>query len=100
MTHTNTTRINGHELTRVRTWNFWSVRDACIKNNLYTCGTSQEYDNMLDHVSNLEPTTAALFHIAMDIVGHSEDQTVTNIMYILERDAVITTFEIDGSDNI
>ena len=41
-----------------------------------------------------------LYTVACDIKEHSDDQTITNVMFILEREAVTTTFEIDGSDEI
>ena len=48
----------------------------------------------------LQPTVENLYRLAKDIKEHSEGQTITNVMFILERDAVTTIFEIDGSDEI
>ena len=87
-------------LTRNRMWNRDTVRQACINNDLYTRGDNGDYSKMLDMVDSREPTTKAMYLVAKDIQEHSDMQTITNVMFILERDAVITTFEIDGSDMI
>ena len=55
---------------------------------------------MLKSADELQPTYENLYRLAKDICEHSEDQTITNVMFILEREAVTTTFEIDGSDEI
>ena len=83
-----------------RQWTRYTVRQTCIKHDLYTCGDNEEYDHMLSWVERLCPNTENLYFIAENIQKHSKDQTVTNVMFLLERDAVITTFEIDGRDDI
>ena len=88
------------EITRKRTWLPAMVREACIRNNLYTRGDNEAYSKMLDMVDRTGPTTKAMYLVAKDINEHSKDQTITNILYILESEAVITTFLIDGSDEI
>ena len=72
MKNTTTTTTNGHEITVSRIWSFHSVRDACIRNDLYTRGTCSEYDKMLDMVENTEPTVAALYEVAKDINDHNK----------------------------
>lgn len=84
-------------ITRNRRWDFNSVREACIKNDLYTRGDNEAYSKMLDMADRTAPTTKAMYLVAKDIQEHSFEQTITNVMFILEQDAVITTFEIDGS---
>ena len=86
------------EIKITRKWSLGSVRDACIKNNLYTCGDCEEYDHMLNWVERLYPSTENMYFIANDIVEHSEDQTISNVMFILEKDAIDTFFEIDGEE--
>lgn len=81
-----------------RRWSRRSVQQACIDNDLYTCGTNDEYMNMLSMVDRLSPDTMNIYFVAKDISNFSKDQTVTNVMYILESEAVITTFEINGSE--
>ena len=83
-----------------RRWSGMSVRQTCIKHDLYTCGDNEDYEHMLNWVERLYPNTENLYFIAEDIQKHSKDQTVTNVMFLLERDAVMTTFEIDGRDDI
>lgn len=77
-----------------RKWSVESVMEACQKNHLYTCGTNRQYRCMLDSVFFSDPTYENLYKIATDIVKHSEDQTVTNVMTILEKEAVTITFDI------
>ena len=83
-----------------RRWSGMSVRQTCIKHDLYTCGDNENYEHMLNWVERLYTNTENLYFIAEDIQKHSKDQTVTNVMFLLERDAVMTTFEIDGRDDI
>ena len=83
-----------------RRWSGMSVRQTCIKHDLYTCGDNEDYEHMLNWVERLYPNTENLYFIAEDIQKHSKDQTITNVMYLLEKDAVTTTFEIDGRDDI
>ena len=88
------------KITTTRRWSAMSVRETCIKHDLYTCGDNEDYEHMLSWVERLYPNTENLYFIAEDIQKHSKDQTVTNVMFLLERDAVMTTFEIDGRDDI
>lgn len=88
------------EIKAARRWSDYSVQTACINNNLYTRGFYDQYDRMLESADELQPTYENLYRLAKDICEHSEDQTITNVMFILEREAVTTTFEIDGSDEI
>ncbi len=88
------------EITRNRVWGYDTVRRACIRNDLYTRGDCEAYDKMLAFVEKTEPTTKAVYTVAKDIAAHSKDQPVTNVMYILESEAIITTFLIDGKDDI
>lgn len=92
--------MNTPDIKATRRWSDHSVQSACIKNNLYTRGTYEQYDAMLKSADVLQPTVENLYRLAKDIKEHSENQTITNVMFILEREAVTTTFEIDGSDEI
>lgn len=87
-------------ITTNRRWSSMSVRRTCIKHDLYTCGDNEDYNHMLSWVERLYPNAENLYRIAEDIQKHSKYQTVTNIMHLLEKDAVTTTFEIDGRDDI
>lgn len=86
------------KITSSRRWSADSVRLACIKNGLYTRGSREDYDHMTNWVDRLYPNSENLYFIACDIQKHSEDQTITNVMFLLERDAVTTTFEIEEND--
>lgn len=88
------------DITRIRRWYGFKVRAACIRNDLYTRGDNEAYSAMLDMVDRTPPTTKAMYLVAKDIAEHSKDQPITNVMFILERECVITTFEINGSDEI
>lgn len=92
--------MNTHEIKVKRRWSIDTVRSACTRNSLYTAGTSGEYERMMELVKSTNPTCENLYTVACDIKEHSDDQTITNVMFILERETVITTFEIDGSDEI
>ena len=96
-THTSHDEV---DITRNRTWYPALVREACIRNNLYTRGDNEEYITMLGLVERTAPTTKAMYLVAKDIQAHSKDQTISNVMFILESEAVLTTFEINGSDEI
>ena len=94
------TMFEEHIIDRIRRWSGNSVREACIRNNLYTRGDNEAYSAMLDRVDRNPPTTKAMYITAKDIAEHSRDQSITNVMFILERECVITTFEINGSCEI
>ena len=100
MTHTFTNYAEEPTITRKRYWSFETVRQACIRNELYTRGDCEAYDKMLQFVERNEPTTKAMYLAAKDIAEHSKNQPITNVLYILEDEAVITTFLIDGRDDI
>jgi len=88
------------KITANRFWNTQQVRQACINNDLYTRGSNEDYIEMFDMVRELEPTTENLYLVAKNIADHSANQPITNVMFILENEAVFTTFEIDGRDDI
>lgn len=94
--------MNTPKITAKRFWTPHSVRQTCIENDLYTGGDCEEYERMLDSVNQLRdnPSPENLYVIAKDIQEHSKEQTITNVMFLLEKDAVMTTFEIDGQDDI
>lgn len=87
------------KIEEIKRWSADSVRKVCIENNLYTAGDNEEYGHMLDWVGRLYPNTENIYFIADDIYRHSENQTISNIMFVLANYAVITCYEIDGDDN-
>lgn len=88
------------KITTKRIWSHSSVYTTCVCHNLYTRGDNEEYDAMLNSIDKLEPTPENIYQVAKDIYDHSKDQTITNIMFILEHDAVYTFYYVDGSDEI
>ena len=79
-----------------RDWSAAEVRGVCVRNNLYTCGTNEEYSRMLEQVDELSPSTENIYIIAKDIAEHSEYETISNVMCILANSAVLTTYKIEG----
>lgn len=81
-----------------RDWNMLSVREMCIKHRLFTAGTTDEYSSVLNFVNKNEPTAENIFLVARRINKCSEQQTVSNIMYLLAKEACYPTFELDGEE--
>lgn len=88
-----TVKVSGRDLQVHRFWSSRSVREACINNELYTHGDNHDYMLMLRNVEVLIPVLENLYSIARDISRHSgEWSTVEDVMTILEREAVITSY--------
>lgn len=84
------------KIIETRHWNAMDVRLMCIREVLYTKGTDKEYDAMLESVEDeLFPTLEDIYRVAEDINRHSEDQTVTNIMYMLANSVIKSCFDIE-----
>ena len=87
----------------------YDVRNMCIRENLFTCGTNEQYSAMFEMVDNLpkdcEITTQSLYDIACVIAECSDSEKwcratgmdyadfVAQIMYLL-YEQVKTGFEI------
>ena len=84
-----------------RTLSMYRLRSLCVTNEWYTCGTNEEYANLLSsvHDDNFEPvemTTQKLAEIAADIMRHSNmpaDYDLCCVMYELAK-VCETCFEI------
>lgn len=91
-------RIQGRRTPRVRVirrWTAHDVRGVCCECDFYTAGDNEAYGKMLACVSHTEPTPDQMYVIAKDIKDHSRtQQSITSIMYLLEKHAVTTTFEL------
>ena len=84
------------KIIETRHWNAMDVRLMCIREVLYTKGTDKEYDAMLESVEDESfPTLEDIYRVADDINRHSEDQTVTNIMYMLANSVIKSCFDIE-----
>ena len=68
--------MNTPDIKAIRRWSDDSVQAACIKNDLYTRGTYDQYDKMLKSADVLQPTVENLYRLAKDIKEHSEGQTI------------------------
>ena len=70
------------------------LRSLCVKENLYTLGTNEEYFNLLETAEKTENiTTDDLVELATDIKSHSEtDAEITSIMFILAK-ACVSVFD-------
>ena len=82
----------------IRRWDMEDIMHMCIDHNFYTRGDTRAYTKMLDYVKQKEPTPEEIYIVAVDILDHTdpnEDQTITNIMYTIEKEAVQTTYEIE-----
>lgn len=83
------------EIIETVAWSYETVRKCCITNNLYTCGTVRQYDHMFQMVMAKEnPELIDIYNVAKDITEHSEDQTVTNVMYLLNKYAIVRLYEV------
>ena len=88
------------DITATRRWSMYRMRRMCMDNDLYTSGGVSEYNNMLGFVDTTKPTYENIYLVAADINAHSENQTVENIMYLIERHVVVTMFGVDYVDKI
>ena len=59
--------MNTPDIKAIRRWSDDSVQATCIKNNLYTRGTYDQYDKMLKSADVLQPTVENLYRLAKDI---------------------------------
>lgn len=90
------------KIATIRTWNASGVRNVCIDNEFYTCGSNESYIKLLDYVDSHKPTTTNIFKVAADIVKHSslesygqtENENIQSVMFALENGAVSTFYRI------
>ena len=89
----------------IRTWSADDVRAFCIRERLYTRGTNEEYDRMLQSVIDTpHPRLIAIVDLAEDIYCHSdrsvifdqsESQTIANIANMLANEVLKVRFEVE-----
>lgn len=82
----------------IRLWSPSKVREACVANMLYTRGDNEAYSRLLEWVGTVSPTLNNLYLAAEDICEHSTDNSISNVMYILEKEAVVTVYDIEDED--
>ena len=83
------------KINEIKKWSISSVRGCCVTNEFYTCGCTTEYEKMLNFVSTHKPTLTNIYKVSKDICEHSECQTIENIMFCLNADAIYTFYEIN-----
>ena len=78
--------------TMVGHWSEYNLRKMCIQNEFYTCGTAQQYMDLMNYMRTHEPTTEAIEHVAKDIINHSsaveDDYPIPAMMYHVVNDCV------------
>ena len=82
----------------IRQWSMTDIMDMCIRHNFYTDGDICAYSKMLGYVDEHEPSPEVIYIVAGDIMEYTDpdlDQSIPRIMYIIEREAVRTTYEIE-----
>lgn len=85
--------------TRIMTMD--DLRNLCIKENWYTCGDCEEYDNLLNMTKNgwkrRNITANVLYKMAIDIEQHSDMTGILDTETIMCMLAEIchTNFEIE-----
>lgn len=78
-----------------KAWTAQTVRDTCIKFNLYTCGDNADYGKMLNMVADSKPTVENIYTVANDIAAHSDGRDVEDVMFFIGNNAIITTYAIE-----
>lgn len=82
---------------------FWNdLRNLCIRNNWYTCGTVKEYQKMLNICDKDNITTNDIVKIAQDIMDHSsknDDRELTSYCFEVARIATILFEEKEDVDS-
>lgn len=69
-------------------WTPEDIRNLCIDRGLYTKGTKEEYESMLQYVASHNPFSLDIeYTVARDILDHTDpetNQTIENIMFLNE----------------
>ena len=100
--------VKGTELnaTEKRVMDSDDIRKLCIENEWYTCGSNEDYSDLLNFIDNLENvTTQNIFEVAINIYEHSdldewfdnnEDiiDEIKHIMFLIERNCCHTFFTL------
>lgn len=76
-------------------WSVTGLRDMCIRHNLYNSGDNEAYNNLLNGLKLREVTIQEMYAVAKDIVEHTEDNNIENVMFLLNREAINTFYEIE-----
>ena len=90
--------INRTSYSISRRWNLYTVREFCIRHQLYTRGDIEAYDSMLTYVNDHdEPDVIDIERVALDILDHSSSKInetfeIVDIMFLLTKECITTYF--------
>lgn len=89
----------------IRSWSADDVRALCIREGLYTRGTNEEYDWMLQTVIDApHPELIAIVDVAENICNHSDwltlygcskNQAIVKIANMLANEVLKVRFEVE-----
>lgn len=76
-----------------------SVRNMCVRNGLYTCGSGEDYKKMLlkaaaKYMVKLDDLAA----IAEDIAAHSDGYSAVEVLGLLSCEAVSYCYDACGTE--
>lgn len=83
--------------TETRTLLRTDIRTLCIRENWYTHGTNEDYENMMDLAAG-NITTETLVRIAQDIKDHSDTEYVVPQMMSMLARKMICTYTASAED--
>lgn len=78
-------------------WTPEDIRNLCIDRGLYTKGTKEEYESMLQYVQSHNPFSLDIeYTVARDILDHTDpetNQTIENIMFLIGNKVITRVYE-------
>lgn len=78
-------------------WTPEDIRNLCIARGLYTKGTKEEYESMLQYVQSHNPFSLDIeYTVARDILDHTDpetNQTIENIMFLIGNKVITRVYE-------
>ena len=79
-----------------RSWDVRGLEAIIKKREYYSNRVPGHYERMMDFVGKSEPTYEALYQVALDIQLHTPvSESISNIMSLLEKNAVDTAFAVE-----
>jgi transcriptional regulator with XRE-family HTH domain len=78
-------------------WSSSEIRNMCIENDLYDCGSIKEYSEMLEFIEKNDPTDKNIYRVAANIIDHTSPdfgRTITGIMSMIRNDVVKTVYTL------
>lgn len=75
-------------------WDKIRLRSACIRHNLFTCGTNEEYHEALEYVETNVPNLENVYTLSQYLCDHSYKKDLASIMYIIINEVIKTYIDI------